>query len=230
MKLFAEKKFHINEKGDVKSCRAYVKSCPITAKTGDPHFDTESDARIFYELSQDEKTGTLKALKRPRGKILKNDLRKTPSGERYVLAYKEDGTLDRYMFGDMTDNFDDLWELHKADPTKQYQDGDCAVLANELWNTNPYVEDYYILSTEDEPEIGIHQFVKLKDGSYADSQGIWSEEKLVSYWKTIDPTVQLKVEGTDQPDLKPDPSSIEEPSNEELYNAITKIINKRFEK
>lgn len=115
---------------------------------------------------------------------------------------------------------EDIQKLVDIDPRLRFQNGDCGVLANELWSHNPHVEEYYYFKTKDEPDFGIHQFVKLKDGTYADSLGIWSEEHLTATWKKIDPTVELKIMPGDE--AKDSKTPIAYPK---LFNAITEIID-----
>lgn len=137
------------------------------------------------------------------------------------------GAKSLYVFGDYTSQ-EDAQALHDADPLKAYQNGECGVLAGELWNRNPHVEEYYFFSIPEDREWGTHHFVKLKDGSFADSMGVWSESAFVSYWKEIDKNVSLEVYEEGQP--VPDKNPNIEVSNQKLFDAITKSIENHFSK
>ena len=45
-------RFHINEKGEVKRCRAEKGNCPITKETGGEHYNTANQAQAAYEKMQ----------------------------------------------------------------------------------------------------------------------------------------------------------------------------------
>lgn len=45
-------KFHINDKGEAKECRAKEGNCPITKKNGEPHYSTLEEATSVYEKKQ----------------------------------------------------------------------------------------------------------------------------------------------------------------------------------
>lgn len=45
-------RFHINEKGEVKRCRAEKGNCPITKETGGEHYNTANQAQAAYEKTQ----------------------------------------------------------------------------------------------------------------------------------------------------------------------------------
>lgn len=92
-----------------------------------------------------------------------------------------------HRFGDLIKDKAIAERLHQDDPHKHYQLGLCDRLAEELWTYNKHVEEYYVFN--DESQSGRHHFVKLKDGTYADSLGIWTEEAFFSKWENNRPTL-----------------------------------------
>lgn len=132
-----------------------------------------------------------------------------------------------HKFGDLITDKSIAERLHKADPKQLYQLGDCGVLAGELWNLNDNVEEYYIMQTDDDPDWGTHHFVKLHDGTYADSLGLWSEDAFLSYWKAVDPTARITT-------FEAEPAPVEERnpkfkvSNSELFSAVNDLINQHI--
>lgn len=162
------------------------------------------------------------------------DVSSVPEGavvERFgrLKVFSEDNVSEGrslYVFGDLTSK-EDAEALHAADLRKKYQNGECGVLASELWNRNPHVVEYYFFSVPEDREWGTHHFVKLDDGSYADSMGVWSEDDLVAYWRAIDKNVSLKVFEEGQPVPEKNPNI--EVSNQKLFDAITTAIDHHFE-
>lgn len=134
--------------------------------------------------------------------------------------------LSRYPIGNLTDETT-AKQLHDADPYKNYQNGDCGVLANEIWNLSPHADKYYVFKTEEEPIEGIHQLVQLKDGTYVDSLGVWTEEEITSYWATIYP--DAKFEEWDDGEETPERDKTTPVSNERLFNVLSSAINSRFQ-
>lgn len=134
-------------------------------------------------------------------------------------------TIVTNKFGDLIKNKATAEELHQNDRPKNYQFGWCGVLAEALYYNNKHVEGYYIFKTEKYPVAGTHRFVKLKDGTYADSQGIWTEEALYSLWKTKDPTTEL---------VQRDPKSInfdekdDDITTRDIYKTMDELINKHM--
>lgn len=145
-----------------------------------------------------------------------------------VVAVSETNGKELYPFGNHITDISVAKRLHAADKTKKYQNGDCGVLAGELWNRNPHVEEYYYLAIKDDPTFGIHHFVKLNDGSIVDSLGVWDEKTFTDYWKTIDPTVKVRLFDADS-----DKEHVKNPnlklSNPELYQVLDEIIKTRCE-
>ena len=151
----------------------------------------------------------------------------TEDGGFKVLAH--DGLQEEpswYPFGNYTSE-EDARALHKADPYKKYQNGECGGLAGELWHRNPHVQEYYMLATDSDPEFGTHHFVELHDGSFVDSMGVWSREKLLAYWKTIDPSVRVSLfdEGDDIVPVKEPNHKV---YNQPLFDAVEKAISKHI--
>lgn len=130
-----------------------------------------------------------------------------------------------HKFGDLITAQSHAEKLHLADWKQDYQLGECGVLAGELWNLNENVEEYYIMRTDDQPDLGTHHFVKLYDGTYVDSLGLWSEKAFLEYWKDIDPTARIATFDAD-----PNPVQKRNPkfkiSNPELFNTLTELIEK----
>lgn len=69
-------------------------------------------------------------------------------------------------------------------------------------------------------------FVKLEDGTYADSLGIWSEKEFTDYWKTIQPDVKL--ESYDDGEPVPEKDKDFDIQNQKLYDIVDGMINRRF--
>lgn len=136
-----------------------------------------------------------------------------------------------HKFGDFIKNKTTAESLHDADPRKEYQLRSCAVLAKELLN-NEHVVGYYMFKTEKEPVIGTHHFVKLKDGTYADSLGIWTEEALLSKWKEKDSTAELFSCDPNSPEiLESDALATEDifpDMTKDVTEEVTKLIDKHM--
>lgn len=131
-----------------------------------------------------------------------------------------------HKFGDFIKDKAIAERLHNADRNKLYQLGDCGVLAGELWNRNEHVKEYYMMRTDSDPLFGTHHFVQLKDGTYADSLGIWSEEAFLSYWRATDPSCHIaEFEEEPAPEVKNPNFTISSPI---LFNTINELINKHM--
>lgn len=129
-----------------------------------------------------------------------------------------------HKFGDLITDQETAERLHKADPKKDYQLGECGVIAAELWNRNENVKDYYILKTDADPDFGIHHFVQLKDGTIVDSQGLWTEQDFLKVWKEVDSTSFISTF-----DLEPEPEKRNPKmklSRPELFNILNDLIDK----
>lgn len=103
------------------------------------------------------------------------------------LNIKDNDRPRTHRFGDLIKDKAIAERLHQNDPHKNYQLGLCDHLAEELWTYNKHVEEYCVFN--DESQSGRHHFVKLKDGTYADSLGIWTEEAFFSKWENNRPTL-----------------------------------------
>lgn len=134
-----------------------------------------------------------------------------------------------HKFGDFIKDKATAESLHDADPKKEYQLRSCAVLAKELRN-NEHAVGYYIFKTEKFPVIGTHHFVKLKDGTYADSLGIWTEEALLSKWKEKDPTTELSQCDPNSPDIVESDILITEDIFPEMTKDVKKEVTKLIDK
>lgn len=160
---------------------------------------------------------------------LPNFIKEDENGKPYTLAPLYDSSKElEFYYGDLTDRHH-LVALHEADPKKNYQLADCGVLAGHLWHLNDNVEDIYILKTKDEPIFGIHMFVKLKDGTYVDSLGVWSEKTMLSEWQKHYP--EGTIERFDDPDEEPiEKNPNERVYNRKLYDAVEAAINSHLNK
>lgn len=134
-----------------------------------------------------------------------------------------------HKFGDFIKNETTAEMLHQADPKKEYQLRSCAVLAKRLYE-NEHAVEYYIFKTEEFPVIGTHHFVKLKDGTYADSLGIWTEEALLSKWKEKDPTVELSLCDPKSPEITESDILVTKDIFPEMTEDVTKEITKLIDK
>lgn len=103
--------------------------------------------------------------------------------------------LNSYLFGEHTD-LPTAKQLHENDPYKEFQNGDCADLAWDLYNNNPHVKGISEVNIEGEnslgePEASIHVIAQLTNGNYIDSLGIWTKDTLEKAWKATDPTSHI---------------------------------------
>lgn len=128
-----------------------------------------------------------------------------------------------HRFGNLIKDKAIAERLHQADPHKNYQLGWCDRLAAELWTYNKHVAEYYIFNTESDS--GIHHFVQLKNGTYADSLGIWTEEPFFSKWKEDRPTLELSTFDKDHTKSRNPFLAI---SNGELFSTVNELINKHM--
>lgn len=132
-----------------------------------------------------------------------------------------------HRFGDLITDQTTAERLHKADPLKEYQLGECGVIASQLWNRNEHVEGYYAFRPEQDDEhmegYGLHDFVRLHDGTYVDSLGLWSEEALLSSWREVEPEGRIISLDDDAP-LEKDPKV--RIYNHELFNVLEELITK----
>lgn len=134
-----------------------------------------------------------------------------------------------HKFGDFIKNKSTAEILHEADRHKQYQLGWCGPLAEGLLDNNEHVAGYYIFKTEKEPVIGEHHFVKLKDGTYADSLGIWTEEALFSTWKAKHPTAELSSLDPKSPDYKKLKVDINvDITEQDIFFVVEELIDKHM--
>lgn len=167
----------------------------------------------------------------PYGSLRKN-------GNRYQVLIKENKSLGIgdtwYTFGNLTTDISLIKKLHIADPNKNYQNGECGVIAGDLYKKNDFVKEYWYLATNNDPEFGIHQFVELHDGTLVDSMGIWTKEEMLKTWQAIDPTCELKILEEEPPegeeDWKPGSYPNETPlSSPQLYDTIVEMVHRHLE-
>jgi hypothetical protein len=156
-----------------------------------------------------------------------NKVVKGEDGQYQVLCT---GTWDKepliHKFGDLIKDKATAERLHNADPKKDYQLGECGVIAGELWNRNENVREYYIMKTDSDPIFGTHHFVQLKDGTYADSLGIWTEGAFLAHWKALDPSCEIATfDVEEEPESRNPNFTI---SNLELFNTVNELIEKHM--
>jgi hypothetical protein len=143
-----------------------------------------------------------------------------------TISFEKDYSA-MYAFGEFTD-LETAKQLHQDDPYKKLQNGDCADLAHELYNNNPYVVNISEVNIGErmpgmEEDESIHVIALLKDGNYVDSLGIWSKETMEAAWKQIDPTSRV----TDFPSFekkKPSPNNLHP-----INNTIRRMTDAYFE-
>jgi hypothetical protein len=191
--------------------------------------DKKSISDFFNKLLKFRGDEPVTALPAPQPAVqVFNELTMSSEGRYQTWSTDHGDAPVLHTFADLTHSAENVQALHDSDPDKEYQLGECGVIAAELYNTNDHVDEFCIIKTEDSPEFGSHQFVRLKDGTYADSLGIWSAEEFTAYWKSIDPDGVI-AEWVDPPG---EDSSAKNPdieiSNPELYGTLMKLINERF--
>lgn len=153
------------------------------------------------------------------GKIMQ-----TGNGQ-YQVACKDawQNSILTHKFGDLIKKKVTAERLHNADPRKDYQLGECGVIAGELWNRSEHVKNYFIMKTKSEPDFGTHHFVQLNDGTYADSLGIWTEDAFLSYWKAVDPSCEIaNFDVEEEPEFRNPNFTV---SNLELFNTVNELID-----
>lgn len=244
-------RFHVNpDTGDVRVCSA-TKKCRFGENS--THYSTRDDARSAYEKSQGAPVATLTKkpnavknlfasvfIRRSKPELAKVEetvepvelvvldtvLRSKNGGFEVRVNDRQLGLLT-HKFGDLITDQEVAEKLHKTDPKKDYQLGECAVIASELWNLNENVDEYYMIKTYSEPDYGIHHFVQLKDGTIVDSQGLWTEEEFMRVWKDIDSTGFISTF-----DLEPEPESRNRKtkvSRPELFNILNDLIDQHIQ-
>lgn len=146
---------------------------------------------------------------------------------RYKVLCRGTWDTDLYLhtFGDLITDRATVEKLHLADLHKDYQLGDCGVFARELWNRNEYVKEFCMFNSPHGPKSGLHQFVKLQDGTYADSLGLWSEEAFLSYWTDFDPDGKIYPYEPDEGSSQNSEYSVR---NLELFNTVNEAITKHM--
>lgn len=242
-------KFHVNpDTGDVRECSA-VKKCRFGDEA--PHYPTLEDARFAYEQTQGSQVATL--TRKPRSikslltsafsrrskpelsqvdealtiepiepQVMDKVVRAEDGGFKVVVNDSYLGVIE-HKFGDLTTDPEIVERLHQADPKKDYQLGECGVLAGELWNLSKHVDDYYIIKTDSDPVIGTHHFVRLKNGTIVDSQGLWTEKEFINYWKSIDLTSRISTFDLDDDTVSKNPDF--PVSNPVLLNLLKDLID-----
>lgn len=241
-------RFHINpDTGDVRACSA-EKRCRFGENV--PHYSNSEEARSAYEQSQGtqsvthtRKTHTIKNLissvftrritpelsqvEETVDSLLTDTVIASENGGFNVVVNDSYLGVIEHKFGDLIIDQEIAERLHKADPKKDYQLGECGVLAGELWNLSEHVDDYYIIKTDSDPVIGTHHFVRLKNGTIVDSQGLWTEEAFTDYWKSIDSTSQISTFDLDDDDVVKNPEfTVSKP---ELFNILKDLIDQHVD-
>lgn len=240
-----------------KRCKAQTKPCPYGTHNNDAKEHIEralKDAKLgnqsginkffdFLSTLIPEKSPTTLTPAAPvyvsTSNSTKPETKKQP--ETLVLTVNKEGRYETYatgynnepllhVFSDLTTNEESVKKLHNADPEKFYQTGDCGVIANEIWNHNDHVEGYYVFITQGEVGSGLHDFVKLKDGTYADSLGVWTEDALLKSWQAVEPKGYISP-WEDEEGVEPATKDITTPiSNPKLFEALNDVINEHMAK
>ena len=68
---------------------------------------------------------------------------------------------------------------------------------------------------------GLHDFVRLHDGTYVDSLGLWSEKALLASWRKHDPKGRI-VSVEDEASVEKDKNVCI--SNPELFGVLERLI------
>jgi len=207
--------FGENKSSQMKTLKAQDTPAPVIESVPEPVSEQVpkiDDTPSAVETKQDQEIGKV---------VEKNGRLEVLSQDDYTGSI---GT-SIYTFGNFT-SLEEARQLQEADPIKQFQNGECGSLAGELWNRNPHVVDFCIFSYPGDPVEGIHMFAKLKDGTYADSLGIWSEKEFTDYWKTIQSDVKL--ESFDDGEPVPEKDEHYDIQNQQLYDIVNGMINRRF--
>lgn len=237
-------RFHVNpDTGDVRVCSASQK-CRFGETA--PHYSTPEEARSDYERSQvsqvatlTKKTHTVKNLfssvfsrkSKPElsqvedasETVITDTVLRSKDGGFEVTVHDRHLGLITHKYGDLIEDQETAERLHQADPKKDYQLGECGVIAGELWNLSEHVDEYCIIKTADDPVFGTHHFARLKDGTCVDSQGLWTEDAYTNYWKSIDPTSSISsFDLDDEPDKKNPDFPVSRP---ELLNVLKELID-----
>lgn len=86
--------------------------------------------------------------------------------------------------GNLTRDSDTVVNLLTSDPDLDFINGDCGDLAWDLYDNCEDVEMVAQVWVKGDIE-SMHSIAKLKDGTYVDVLGQWSEEELLSAWKSL---------------------------------------------
>lgn len=228
------KKVHLTPDG-IKPCNAVFRKCKYEF-----HDTHDEGSKLIDSAVKDVQQGKLDAInnflnnlsdsmKKPRPVL--NEVFKKKGGQYAVICpdvSQHDAPLT-HIFGDFIKDKGTAEKLHKVDRHKHYQLGWCGLLAEGLLRNNEHVEKYYFFQPETGPQSRTHHFVKLKDGTYADSLGIWTEKALFSKWKINNPTRELSIFDRNSPDLKELNAHIKVDIKQEyILPVINGLINKHM--
>lgn len=86
--------------------------------------------------------------------------------------------------GNLTKDYDTVVRLLTSDPDLDFINGDCGDLAWDLYDNSEDVEMVAQLWVKGDIQ-SMHSIAKLKDGTYVDVLGQWSEEELLRAWKDL---------------------------------------------
>ncbi len=201
-------KVHLSAKGPA-TCKAKsTESCPLGAKSEENiHFDSWEAAQSAFEAKLASEHGGSFAngsFAKKKVKLLKvhetqsdpfSLVEDPPYLDDDALVQAKDGTLliissnntfseyGAYMLGNLTNDAAIGSELHRLDPTKEYQNGSCDSVSFALLESNPDIVAIDELLSEDGTMW--HSIARHKDGYYIDSLGKWSEQDLYDYWESV---------------------------------------------
>lgn len=147
-------KFHINDKGEAKECRAREGNCPITKETGEPHYNTIEEAQAAYEKKQAPlKLGTLASVVDPQK----------------FKKFIEEGYISERMHPD-----DKNLKVYSYTPKTQF---------SGMWSPETLLARGLILKTEDDGNLDTAVIHARALGKFFTveqmSEGDWTNIKLV---------------------------------------------------
>lgn len=113
---------------------------------------------------------------------------------RAITHYKNPGTdkFEDIPLGDLTQDSETVVSLITSDPDLDFINGDCGDLAWDLYDNCDDVEVVAQVWVKGD-YASMHSIAKLKDGTYIDVLGHWSESEVLDTWKNlIDDDVEMR--------------------------------------
>lgn len=137
---------------------------------------------------------------------------------RAITRYKNPGTdkMEDIPLGDLTQDSETLINLINSDPDLDFINGDCGDLAWDLYDNCEDVEGVAQVWVKGD-YASMHSIAKLKDGTYIDVLGHWSEAEVLDTWKNlIDDEVEMRFDN---------PKPTRRPTEQGGLFEATKILN-----